>query len=140
MFHISNALYDAPPAPLSESDQLADDQMRKHRSAQGTFPLFAEIRPLQQSSNVVWNGSRGWYDDILKVVDWRDKDDDDWWDPKDPGPENSYYGWDLDQWDDIQHEKGTSLTLHAGKEELATLDSSIGQLEFQWERVASDSR
>jgi len=68
---------------------------------------------------------------LIKVVDWRKKDNRDWW----MAPEDSqdwssrYAGLDLDAWDDVQEERPTCITLRKDLDELEALDSEINELE-----------
>ena len=117
--------------PLSEHDRLADEQMQNQHSLQFQFPFFAEVVHLTPTSKVSWNASRGWFDDLVRVVDWRKKDNRDWWMAPEDSQDwsSSYRGLDVDCWDDVQEERPTCITLRQDLDELEVIDSEISDLE-----------
>ncbi|OBZ73925.1 hypothetical protein A0H81_06419 [Grifola frondosa] len=115
--------------------------LREHAQAQ-RLPCIPRITALHANSiepeRAEWTGARGWFDELAKVSK-RRATEDTW--PWTGTPEaaiqaelgegavklsDSYFAFDIADWDDIQDERDRSLTLPHAEEEL--LDAQIQRI------------
>jgi len=122
----------------SEADEQTHARMLEYHRSTGHYPLFAEVMPLtsDRQRQVTWNTKRAWFDDVMRVFEWKDRDRGRQWTPEDD-VDDSYCDWDIEAWDDPQGERSSLLTLPSKLED--HLDSTIEQLEIEQAKVHGQS-